>query len=149
MAEQLSVFVDNRPGQLNAITGILRDHRINIRAMTMADHRDYGVAKLLVNDPRLAHRALVEQGFAAALKPVLAIAIEDQPGGLHELLVVQRWQGLPKQAGAPGPTMHTQHVKVSELPKVLPAGMAKVTPEQRREQLERRRRAYARRLVDH
>ena len=88
MAEQLSVFVDNRPGRLNAITGILRDCRINIRAMTIADHRDYGVAKLLVSDPRLAHRALAEQGFAAALKPVLAIAIEDRPGGLHELLEI-------------------------------------------------------------
>ena len=88
MAEQLSVFVDNRPGRLNAITGVLRDHQINIRAMTIADHRDYGVAKLLVSDPHLAHRALVEQGFAAALKPVLAIVIADQPGGLHELLEI-------------------------------------------------------------
>ena len=88
MAEQLSVFVDNRPGRLNAITGILRDHQINIRAMTMADHRDYGVAKLLVNDPHLAQRVLMEQGFAAALKPVLAIVITDQPGGLHELLEI-------------------------------------------------------------
>jgi len=88
MAEQLSVFVDNRPGRLNAITGILRDCLINIRAMTIADHRDYGVAKLLVSDPRLAQRVLAEQGFAAALKPVLAIAIEDRPGGLHELLEI-------------------------------------------------------------
>ena len=88
MAEQLSVFVDNRPGRLNAITGILRDRGINIRAMTIADHRDYGVAKLLVSDPHLAHRALAEQGFAAALKPVLAIAIADRPGGLHELLEI-------------------------------------------------------------
>ena len=88
MAEQLSVFVDNRPGWLNAITGILRDCRINIRAMTIADHRDYGVAKLLVNDPHLAHRTLAEQGFATALKPVLAIAIADRPGGLHELLEI-------------------------------------------------------------
>jgi hypothetical protein len=88
MAEQLSVFVDNRPGRLNAITGILRDCGINIRAMTIADHRDYGVAKLLVSDPHSAHRALAEQGFAAALKPVLAIMIEDRPGSLHELLEI-------------------------------------------------------------
>jgi hypothetical protein len=86
MAEQLSVFVDNRPGRLNAITGILRDCLVNIRAMTIADHRDFGVAKLLVNDPGLAQRVLAEQGFAAALQPVLAVAIEDRPGGLHELL---------------------------------------------------------------
>jgi hypothetical protein len=88
MAEQVSVFVDNKPGRLNAVTGILRDCRIDIRAMTIADHRDYGVAKLLVNDPRLAQRALSEQGFATALQPVLAVAIEDRPGGLHELLEI-------------------------------------------------------------
>jgi hypothetical protein len=88
MAEQVSVFIDNKPGRLNAITEVLRDHRIDIRAMTIADHRDYGVAKLLVSDPRVAHRVLVERGFAAALKPVLAVAIEDRPGGLHELLEI-------------------------------------------------------------
>ncbi|MDS4020765.1 MAG: ACT domain-containing protein [Candidatus Competibacter sp.] len=88
MTEQVSVFIDNKPGRLNAITEVLRDHRIDIRAMTIADHRDYGVAKLLVSDPRAAHRVLVEQGFAAALKPVLAVAIEDRPGGLHELLEI-------------------------------------------------------------
>lgn len=88
MAEQLSVFIDNQPGRLNAVTGILRDHGIDIRAMTIADHRDYGVVKLLVNDPRGAQRALTGQGFAAALKPVLAVAIADRPGGLHELLEI-------------------------------------------------------------
>ncbi len=88
MAEQLSVFVDNKPGRLNALTGVLRDHRINIRAMTIANHRDYGVAKLLVSDPRLAQRALMEQGFAAALQSVLAIVIEDRPGGLHAALEI-------------------------------------------------------------
>ena len=88
MAEQLSVFIDNRPGRLNAVTGILRDQQITIRAMTIADHRDYGVAKLLVSDPQRAHQALAEHGFACALQPVLAVAIADQPGGLHELLEI-------------------------------------------------------------
>jgi hypothetical protein len=88
MAEQLSVFIDNRPGRLNAVTGILRDQQINIRAMTIADHRDFGVAKLLVSDPALAQQALAEHGFAVALQPVLAVAIEDRPGGLHDLLEI-------------------------------------------------------------
>jgi hypothetical protein len=86
MAEQVSVFIENRPGRLNAITEILTEAKINIRAMTIADHRGYGVTKLLVNDPHAAHLALASQGFAAALKPVLAVAIEDRPGGLHQLL---------------------------------------------------------------
>ncbi len=88
MTEQLSVFIDNRPGRLNAVTGILRDQQINIRAMTIADHRDFGVAKLLVSDPTLAQQALAEHGFAVALQPVLAVAIEDRPGGLHDLLEI-------------------------------------------------------------
>ena len=94
MAEQVNIFIDNKPGRLNAITAILRDQRIDIRAMTIADHRDYGVAKLLVNDPHLAHRVLAAQGFAAALQPVLAVAVADQPGGLHALLEVLAQHGL-------------------------------------------------------
>jgi hypothetical protein len=70
-------------------------------------------------------------------------------GGLHELLVVQRWQGLPKTSSGVGPTMQTRHVKVSALPGLLPAETVRVTPEQRKQQIERRRAAYARRLVDH
>ena len=58
MAEQVSVFIENKPGRLNAITRILAECRIDIRAMTIADHRDYGVAKLLVSDSRAAQRAL-------------------------------------------------------------------------------------------
>lgn len=69
-------------------------------------------------------------------------------GGLHELLVVQRWQGLPKTPGGSGPTMQTRHVKISELPGVLPAETVRVTPAERQQQLARRRAAYARRLVD-
>ena len=88
MAEQVSVFIENKPGRLNAITRILAETGIDIRAMTIADHRDYGVAKLLVSDARAAQRALVGEGFAAALKPILAVAIEDRPGGLHELLEI-------------------------------------------------------------
>ncbi|MBK8181573.1 MAG: amino acid-binding protein [Candidatus Competibacteraceae bacterium] len=88
MAEQVSVFIGNKPGRLNAVTAILRDCAINIRAMTIADHRDYGVAKLLVSDPQAARLALADQGFAAALQPVLAVAIEDRPGSLHDLLEI-------------------------------------------------------------
>jgi len=88
MAEQVSVFIENKPGRLNAVTGVLAEARIDIRAMTIADHRDYGVVKLLVSDPGAAQKALVEHGFAAALKPVLAVAIEDRSGGLHELLEI-------------------------------------------------------------
>ncbi|HOB61531.1 MAG TPA: ACT domain-containing protein [Candidatus Competibacteraceae bacterium] len=88
MAEQVNIFIDNKPGRLNAVTAILRDHDIDIRAMTIADHRDYGVAKLLVNDPHAAQRALAEHGFAAALQSVLAVAIADRPGGLHALLEI-------------------------------------------------------------
>lgn len=56
--------------------------------MTIANHRDYGVAKLLVSDPHLAQRVLMEQGFAAALQSVLAIVIADRPGGLHAALEI-------------------------------------------------------------
>jgi len=86
VTEQISIFIDNKPGRLNAVTAILQEREIDIRAMTTANHRGYGVAKLLVSDPHLAHQSLIEQGFAAALQPVLAVVIADRPGGLHDLL---------------------------------------------------------------
>lgn len=85
MAHQVNVFVENKPGRLFRITSVLRDESINLRAVEIQDRGDYGVVKLLVNDPRKAHVALGEAGLASALRHVLAIALEDRPGALCEL----------------------------------------------------------------
>ena len=86
MAEQLNVFIENRKGRLGAVARVLADHNINIRAIEIQDRGEFGLVKLIVDDPGRAQKALAEARLACALKPVLAIAIEDQPGGLFRLM---------------------------------------------------------------
>jgi len=81
---QVAVFVENKPGKLEKITGLLAARRINLRAITIADNGDFGVMKILADDPEKARAALVEAGLAAALKDVVAIVLPDRPGALHE-----------------------------------------------------------------
>jgi len=85
MAKQLTVFVENRPGRVEKVTEALFNNQVNIRAMSIQDRGEFGLMKLLVNDPQKAYLALSDQGFACALKDVLAVVLEDQPGGLHQL----------------------------------------------------------------
>lgn len=85
MTRQINVFVENKPGRLLRITSILRDQHVNIRAVEIQDRGDFGVVKLLVNDPQKAHVALNDAGLAAAMREIVAVAIEDRPGALCEL----------------------------------------------------------------
>ncbi|MBF0484625.1 MAG: acetolactate synthase [Candidatus Omnitrophica bacterium] len=85
MIYQLTVFLDNRPGRLNVLTGALSAGSINIRAMAIQDREEFGLVKLMVDKPDEALLLLKQNGFACALKPVLAIFLEDKVGGLHEL----------------------------------------------------------------
>ncbi len=94
MTKQINVFVENKPGRFKKITGILAENGINIRAIEIQDRGDYGIMKLLVNDPRLAHVVLTEAGLAAALRDVVAIAIEDKPGSLFHLAELINDRGI-------------------------------------------------------
>jgi len=85
MAEQINIFVENKPGRLKTITRVLAGQNINIRAIEIADRERFGIVKLLVDDPHKGQRVLAENNFACALKKVLAIAIDDRPGGLSRL----------------------------------------------------------------
>ena len=85
MAKQLNVFVENKPGRFKKITEILFKNQINIRAIEVQDRGEFGVMKLLVNDPRKANIALSEAGIATALQNVIAISIDDVPGALFKL----------------------------------------------------------------
>ena len=80
--KQLSVFVENRAGRLSAITRLLGDNGINIRAMSIADTKDFGILRLIVNDSEKAMNVLKESNFAVTCTNVLAIRIPDTPGGL-------------------------------------------------------------------
>ena len=83
---QLSVFAENKNGSLYEITKILADNDINIRAFSVADTKNFGVLRLIVNDPRKAAMALSEEGKVVNVTEVVGVQIPDYKGGLSELL---------------------------------------------------------------
>lgn len=85
MAKQLNIFVENRPGRLKAISENLFKSGIDIRAFTIQDRGDYGLLKLIVNNPEKAYLALADLGCACALREILAISVPDKPGNFHKL----------------------------------------------------------------
>lgn len=85
---QLSVFIENKSGRLADVTHTLADNSINIRALSIADTIDYGLLRLIVDEPAAAKAALTEAGFTVALTEVVAIEIPDKPGGLAGVIDV-------------------------------------------------------------
>ena len=83
---QVSVFLENKPGTLNKMTEVLANGGINIRAMSLADTKDFGIARLIVNDVYEATNVLKEANFVATFTPVLVYTVSDETGGLNDLL---------------------------------------------------------------
>ena len=85
-AEQISVFLENKAGRLAEVTAILAEANVNIRALALADTSDFGVLRLIVNDNAKAVDALKNRGFTVGKTDVVAVEVEDKPGGLHRIL---------------------------------------------------------------
>ena len=85
-AEQISVFLENKAGRLAEVTAILAEAGVNIRALALADTSDFGVLRLIVNDNEKAKEALKNRGFTVGKTDVVAVEVEDKPGGLHRIL---------------------------------------------------------------
>jgi len=92
--KQLSVFLENRSGRLAEITELLGSKNINIRALSLADTSDFGILRIIVNDPEAALGALKTGGFTVASTEVLAIEVEDKPGGLARVLKILSAEGI-------------------------------------------------------
>ena len=87
-AEQISVFLENKAGWLAEITRVLAEADVNIRALSVADTSDFGILRLIVNDNDRARAALIEHGFTVAKTDVVAVEVEDKPGGLNRILAL-------------------------------------------------------------
>lgn len=83
---QISVFVENRPGTLAEVLAVLKDHDINLRALSVADTADFGILRMIVNEPEKVERILRGAGYAVKATPVLTLTVADTPGGLLEKL---------------------------------------------------------------
>ena len=86
--KQISVFLENRKGRLAKATQILGENNINISALCVADTADYGVLRLIVNKPEEAKSALKNSEFTVIETDVIALFIDDNPGGLSRVLRV-------------------------------------------------------------
>ncbi|HAN44838.1 MAG TPA: acetolactate synthase [Ruminococcaceae bacterium] len=84
--KQISVFVENKPGRLKEITKVLSDNNIDIRALSVADTTDFGIVRLIVNNPDLAEKVLKQADYTVSITKVIGIGIIDKPGGLYEAL---------------------------------------------------------------
>jgi hypothetical protein len=91
---QLSVFIENKSGRLADVTRSLANNSCNIRALSIADTIDYGLLRLIINDPVAARNALANEGFTVTLTEVLAIEVPDKPGGLAGIIDILAEAGL-------------------------------------------------------
>ena len=86
--KQISIFLENKPGRLKEMTGILAAHNVDMRALALAETKDFGIARIIVDDVFNAVSVLKEADFVASLTSVLAVAVPDEPGGLDKLLKI-------------------------------------------------------------
>ena len=86
MIKQISVFLENQPGALYAMTGILAQNQIDMRAFSLAETSDFGIARIIVDDVYKTTTVLKDAGYVHNITPVLGVAIPDVPGGLNKVL---------------------------------------------------------------
>ncbi len=91
---QLSVFVENKKGSLHEITDVLAKANIDLRSMCIADTSDYGIVRIIADDPIRAQAVLAEAGHIANVREVTAFASPDRPGGLAEVLDILEDNGV-------------------------------------------------------
>jgi hypothetical protein len=86
--EQISIFLENKPGSLEHATRVLQEANVNIRTLSLAETTDFGILRLIVNDVDKANKVLNENGFRVNKTVVVAVEVPDRPGGLHSIMEV-------------------------------------------------------------
>jgi len=84
--KQISVFLENRPGTLCEMTKVLADEGIDMRAFSLAETSEFGIARIIVNDVFKTTTVLRDAGYVHSVSEVIAVAIPDRPGGLYGVM---------------------------------------------------------------
>lgn len=92
--EQISIFVENKAGRLAEVTRVLSEAGVNIRALSLADTSDFGILRLIVDNNDKAKAVLKERGFTVGKTDVVAVEVEDSPGGLSRILDILSQQNV-------------------------------------------------------
>ena len=85
---QISIFIENRKNALSELTNVLATHKINIRAMCLADTNDFGIARIIVDNSEQVQAALERSHYIVKVTPVIAIEIPDEAGSLNRILKI-------------------------------------------------------------
>ncbi len=92
--KQISVFMENRPGRLAEITKVLSDNDIDMRAINIADTTDFGILRMIVDDPEKAERVLRENNMTASVTDVLAVSIDDTVGAFSKVIALLKEENI-------------------------------------------------------
>lgn len=92
--KQISVFLENKSGQLADVCAVLAENGMNLRALSIADTKEYGILRVIVPDAEGALEVLRGAGYTCKITPVLAVEIDDRPGGMAHALQVLSGAGI-------------------------------------------------------
>lgn len=92
--KQLTVFVENKTGYLSEITNLLAENSVDLKALSIADTKDFGLLRLIVDDPQNALKILNGKGILGKITEVIGVTVKDRPGALSEVLSVLAKNGV-------------------------------------------------------
>ena len=134
-AEQISIFLENKAGRLAEVTQALDEAGINIRALSLADTSDFGILRLIVCDHQRAKEELRKRGFTLGRTSVVAVEVEDKPGGLNNILQLLATHHINieymyafVQRDTPNATLIFRFDKIDQAIEVLTANNVRIIP---------------------
>ena len=83
--KQISIFMENKPGRMAKVAKTLSEANVNMRALTIAEAGDFGIIRMVVDDTDKGYKVLRDEGFTVSETDVLAVEIQDTPGGLYKI----------------------------------------------------------------
>lgn len=88
MIRQISVFVENQPGSMMNVTSVLNEAHVNIRAISTFDTPEFGIMRLVVDNPVQAKESLTQKGFVTRISEVIGAELKDEKGNLNQMLSI-------------------------------------------------------------
>lgn len=88
LVNQISVFIENKPGRVNQLAEILKNNDIDLLTLSIADTKDYGILRTITRDNNKAVKVLKAEGFTVSSTDLIGVEVEDKPGGLASILSI-------------------------------------------------------------
>ena len=137
MIRQISVFVENEPGSMLRVTSVLTEAHVNIRAISTFDTPEFGIMRLVVDEPDRAKESLTAKGFVTRVSNVIGVELKDEQGNLNQMLKILAdgkinidyiYSFVIREGKAPVMVFHTDDFEQAE--KVLEAADVKIMEEE-------------------